>query len=63
MKQYFSALFQVEMIIEGDQLPKYILRDRQGNICVIGVIEDVEMFFGESYNQFVSSRKKSENAD
>lgn len=63
MKQYFSALFQVEMIIEGDQLPKYILRDRQGNICVIGVIEDVEMFFGESYNQFVTSRKKSENAD
>lgn len=51
------------MIIEGDQLPKYILRDRQGNICVIGVIEDVEMFFGESYNQFVTSRKKSENAD
>ena len=58
MAKFTSAHFGLECIVkDGEKQPSYILRDRNGNICVIGDINDVEAFLSETFNSFIAQKE------
>lgn len=58
MAKFTSAHFSLECIVkDGEKSPSYILRDRNGNICVIGSIDDVEEFLTETFNSFIAQKE------
>lgn len=61
-KKYSNANFMLEVILEESQKePEFILRDRQGNVCTIGTIDDVKSFLLEICDEFKVSVSKSSN--
>jgi len=64
MKKFTSAHFALECIIkEGEKAPSYILRDRNGNICIIGSIDDVVGFLQETYDSFIAQKETSSETE
>lgn len=64
MKKFTSAHFALECIIkDGEKSPSYILRDRNGNICVIGSIDDVVSFLQETYDSFIAQKEASQSPE
>lgn len=60
MKKFFNAQFLLECIIaDGDDQPVYELRDRNGQIAVLGSIQDVIDFLDQQYKLFCENRSKS----
>lgn len=64
MKKFTSAHFALECIIEeGKKAPSYILRDRNGNICTVGSIDDVVSFLQETYDSFIAQKEASQSPE
>lgn len=64
MNKFTCAHFALECIIEdGKKSPSYILRDRNGNICVVGSINDVVSFLQETYDSFIAQKKASQSPE